>query len=111
MKHLYDTYGDKGFTVLAFPCNQFGAQEPGTAAQIKDFVRNRYGGNYPVFDKVNVKGPSIHPVWAMLLKFFPGDVPWNFAGRFLVDKSGTPVKRYDKSASYDQIETDIKSML
>ena len=52
MKHLYDTYGDKGFTVLAFPCNQFGAQEPGTAAQIKDFVRNRYGGNYPVFDKV-----------------------------------------------------------
>ena len=61
--------------------------------------------------KVNVKGPSIHPVWAMLLKFFPGDVPWNFAGRFLVDKSGTPVKRYDKSASYDQIETDIKSML
>eukprot|EP01001_Neometanema_parovale_P011411 NODE_7658_length_752_cov_5.379968_g7409_i0.p1 GENE.NODE_7658_length_752_cov_5.379968_g7409_i0~~NODE_7658_length_752_cov_5.379968_g7409_i0.p1 ORF type:complete len:127 (-),score=20.63 NODE_7658_length_752_cov_5.379968_g7409_i0:230-610(-) len=111
LTRLHDQYHGAGFTVLAFPCNQFGAQEPGTEAEIKKLVRGTYGAKFPLFSKVAVKGKSIHPVWAMLLQAFPGPVPWNFMGRFLVNRHGIPVHRFDRGDDWTVVEDEVKKLL
>jgi len=98
LQELYQTYRDRGLVVVGFPCNQFGAQEPGTEAEIKTFCETRYGVDFPMFAKVDVNGPNRHPLYEYLTKQAtqpdgPGDIQWNFA-KFLVDRSGEVVARF-----------------
>ncbi len=98
LEELYQKYKDKGFTILAFPANNFGAQEPGTDAQIKQFCTLKYKVTFPLFAKTSVKGPDINPLYKFLTTQagFNGDITWNF-NKFLVDKDGKVVARYDSS--------------
>jgi glutathione peroxidase len=98
LQELYDNFRDRGLAVLGFPCNQFGAQEPGTEAEIKTFCETRYGVKFPMFAKIDVNGPSRHPLYAFLTDQptkpdGPGDIQWNFA-KFLVDRSGNVAARF-----------------
>ncbi len=98
LQELYANYGDRGLVVLGFPCNQFGTQEPGSEAQIKQFCETRYGVTFPMFAKIDVNGPQRHPLYAYLTAQptqpdGPGDITWNFA-KFLVDRSGNVAARF-----------------
>lgn len=94
LEQLNQTYRDKGLRVLGFPCNDFGAQEPGTNAEIVQFCDRNYGVTFDLFDKVHAKGPNQHPLYARLTSAVePGDVSWNFE-KFLVNKQGDVVARY-----------------
>jgi len=108
MQALYEKHQSKGFEVLAFPCNQFGRQEPGSAAEIRQFT-DKYGVTFPVFEKVDVNGANTHSVFSFLKnekKGFLNDIKWNFA-KFLVDRDGLVVERYLPTTSPDSIEADI----
>lgn len=97
LQSLYEKYKDQGLVVCGFPCNDFGAQEPGTNEEIKAFCTSNYKVTFPMFEKIHVKGPEQHPLYAALTgsgAAFPGDVEWNF-GKFLIGKDGKPVKRID----------------
>jgi len=99
LETLQQKYQDKGFTVLGFPCNDFGAQEPGSNDEIKQFCTSKYSVTFPMFDKLHVKGAEQHPLYKQLSgkeSPFPGDVRWNF-GKFLVGKDGQIVKRFEPS--------------
>merc|ERR1712157_299687 len=111
---LYDKYRGDDFEILAFPCNQFGGQEPGSNEQIKSFTR-RYGVEFPVTEKADVNGPNTHPFFVYLKEkgpksFLGNDAKWNFE-KFLVDKDGNVVKRYLSTTSPLAIEKDIKKLL
>ena len=98
LEELYRRYKDKGFRVLAFPCNDFGAQEPGTPEEIKDFCSTKYDVTFPLFGKVHVVGGEQAPLYAFLTAQNappkgPGDVVWNFE-KFVIDKSGNVVARF-----------------
>ena len=98
LQELYEAYKDRGFAVLGFPCNQFGAQEPGTEGQIKTFCETRFGVTFPMFAKVDVNGPQRHPLFTYLTQQpttpdGPGDVQWNFA-KFLIDRQGNVIARF-----------------
>lgn len=115
LQELYAKYGEKGFAVLAFPCNQFGSQESGSNAEIKKFCDLKFNISFPVFQKVDVNGKDTHPLFKYLKEELPGilgskNVKWNFT-KFLVDKKGNPVKRYapkDKPSSFTK---DIEALL
>jgi glutathione peroxidase len=97
LEAVHQKYKDKGFSVLGFPCNDFGAQEPGTNEEIKQFCSAKYNVSFPLFDKLHVKGPQQHPLYAALSgkdSPFPGDVKWNF-GKFLVGQDGKILKRFE----------------
>ncbi|MFP6855597.1 MAG: glutathione peroxidase [Opitutales bacterium] len=98
LEAIHRKYKDKGFTVLGFPCNDFGGQEPGSNEEIKKFCSSRYDVTFPMFDKLVVKaGPKQHELYQRLTGekgAFPGNVKWNF-GKFLVDKEGKPLKRFE----------------
>jgi glutathione peroxidase len=97
LESIYGKYKDQGLVVLGFPCNDFGAQEPGSNAQVKEFCTTKYKVTFPMFDKIHVKGAEQHPLYAALTAkngAFPGDVRWNF-GKFLVGKDGKPLKRFE----------------
>jgi glutathione peroxidase len=98
LQALYDRYAERGFTVLGFPCNQFLHQEPGSAEQIQEFCSLNYGVTFPLFAKLDVKGPNQHPLYAILTEFpddsgKAGNVAWNFE-KFLVDQDGRVVRRF-----------------
>ena len=96
----------KGFTVVGFPCNDFAGQEPGTAEDIKTFCKTKYDVSFPLMEKLHVKGPEQHPLYAALTgpgAKFPGDVEWNF-GKFLVGKDGTVLKRFAPKTAPDAPE-------
>lgn len=96
LEALYQKFKDQGLVVCGFPCNQFGRQEPGTATEIREFCTLNYGVTFPMYEKIDVKGPDQHPVYELLSgekSAFPGDVRWNF-GKFLVGKDGTVLKRF-----------------
>ena len=98
LERLQKTYGDKGFTVLGFPCNQFGGQEPGTSEEIATFCSATYGVTFPMFEKVEVNGDSRHPVYEELTAFpdpegEAGDIQWNFE-KFLISPDGEIVQRF-----------------
>jgi len=99
--------------VLAFPCNQFGAQEPGSAAEIRAFA-DKYGATFPMFAKVDVNGFNAHPAWVHLKEkqgeMLGSDIKWNFA-KFLVDPAGRVVKRFGPQVSPASIEKDILPLL
>lgn len=96
LQKLYETYGDKNFTIIAFPANNFGAQEPGTNEEIATFCKKNYGVTFPVMEKISVKGEDIHPVYQWLTKkaengVLDSEVQWNFQ-KYLIDESGKLVK-------------------
>ncbi|MCS7056388.1 MAG: glutathione peroxidase [Thermoflexales bacterium] len=101
LEALYKKYRDRGFTVLAFPCNQFGGQEPGTIEQILDFCNTRYGVSFPVFNKIEVNGPNRAPLYAKLTRAIPPEtIGWNFE-KFLVGRDGRVLARFNSSTSPD----------
>ncbi|KAB1207790.1 putative glutathione peroxidase 7, chloroplastic [Morella rubra] len=107
LSHIYEKYKTQGFEILAFPCNQFGGQEPGSNPEIKQFACTRFKAEFPIFDKVDVNGPDTAPVYQFLKSNaggFLGDlVKWNFE-KFLVDKNGKVAERYPPTTSPFQIE-------
>jgi glutathione peroxidase len=113
LEKLHESYGERGFSVLGFPCNQFGAQEPGTADEIATFCSTNYGVTFPMFAKTDVNGPDRHPLYAELTKTpdddgHTGDVRWNFE-KFLVSPKGEIVARYSPMVSPD--DTKITSAI
>jgi glutathione peroxidase len=97
LEKLYDTYKDRGFTVLGFPANDFMGQEPGTDAQIGEFCRATYGIRFPMFSKITVKGDEMHPLYKQLTSQpapIGGPIQWNFQ-KYLLDRSGTVVAKFD----------------
>ena len=115
LEALYKKYKDKGFVILAFPCNQFKEQEPGTAAQIVKFCRARYGVTFPLFAKIEVNGPGAHPLYQFLKKAEPDpqgklDIGWNFT-KFLIGRDGRPLKRFVSQQTPEQIDADIAKQL
>lgn len=93
LQSIYTRYKDKGFVILGFPCNQFGKQEPGTEADIKQFCSSKFSVTFPMFAKIDVNGDKTSPVYAALKSQKPGDVKWNFE-KFLINKKGEVVSRY-----------------
>jgi glutathione peroxidase len=106
LEALQKKYGSKGFTVLGFPCNDFGNQEPGTADEIQQFCKTKYSVSFPLMEKIHVKGPEQHPLYAALSGkdgAFPGDVKWNF-GKFLIGKDGKAIARFEPKQTPDSPE-------
>jgi glutathione peroxidase len=98
MQRLHDNYAARNFAVLGFPCNQFGAQEPGTPDEIVEFCSVNYGVTFPLFEKIDVNGPDRHPIYTELTQVADsegtdGDIRWNFE-KFLVAADGTVVARF-----------------
>jgi glutathione peroxidase len=98
LEALQERYADRGFTVLGFPCNQFGGQEPGSNEEIKEFCSTTYGVTFPMFDKIEVNGDGRHPLYQELTGFadadgVAGDVQWNFE-KYLVSPDGQIVGRF-----------------
>jgi glutathione peroxidase len=93
LEQLHETYAERGFTVLGFPCNQFGAQEPGTPEEIQTFCATNYGVTFPIYEKIDVNGDNQHPIYAELTQVEDaegeaGDVKWNFE-KFLIGRDGS----------------------
>jgi glutathione peroxidase len=106
LEALQEKYKDKGFSVLGFPCNQFGGQEPGTNEEIKQFCASKYQVTFPLFDKIDVNGPNRHPLYAMLAgdgSPYPGDIKWNF-NKFLIGPDGKILKRFESKVKPDSAE-------
>ncbi len=108
LEELQERYAGKGFTVLGFPCNQFGEQEPGTAEEIASFCADNYGVTFPMFEKIDVNGPGRHPLYAQLTTIADadgkaGDVAWNFE-KFVVSPEGEVVARFRSRTSPDAPE-------
>ncbi len=115
LEKLYRKFKDKGFEILAFPCNQFGNQEPGTNEEIKNFCSTKYNVTFRLFDKIDVNGPNAHPLYKFLKEAKPGlmgskDIKWNFT-KFLIDRNGNVVERYAPQTTPESIEKDIENLL
>lgn len=115
LQALYETYKDKGFEVLAFPCNQFGAQEPGDEKEIASFCSLTYGVSFPMFAKVDVNGEGAHPLYKFLKKEKKGlagseAIKWNFT-KFLVDADGAVVARFGPQDTPELIGRRLEKML
>ncbi|KAL3743057.1 hypothetical protein ACJRO7_018370 [Eucalyptus globulus] len=114
LNQLYERYKDKGLEILAFPCNQFGNEEPGTNNEIKEFVCTRFKSEFPIFDKIEVNGEKEASLYKFLKSgkwgMFKDDIQWNFA-KFLVDQNGVIINRYYPTTSPLTIEGDMKKLL
>ena len=113
MQELHKKYHDQGLSVLGFPCNQFAGQEPKPEAAIKEFVQ-QFGVEFDMFSKIKVNGDEAHPLYKYLKSKVDGTfgsfIKWNFS-KFLVDRSGMPVKRYAPTTEPKDIEADIVKLL
>ncbi|XWS46790.1 hypothetical protein CRYUN_Cryun14cG0098400 [Craigia yunnanensis] len=111
---LYNKYKDQGLEILAFPCNQFLKQEPGTSQEAQEFACTRYKAEYPIFQKVRVNGPNTEPVYKFLKSnktgFFGSRIKWNFT-KFIVNKDGQVLGRYSPTTTPLAMEADIKKAL
>ena len=115
LEALYEKLHDRGFEVLGFPCNQFGAQEPGSEAEIATFCERNYGVTFPLFAKIDVNGDATAPLYRYLKKEKPGllgseAIKWNFT-KFLVDRNGRVVARYAPNDTPESIERDVEKLL
>ncbi|MDH6247520.1 glutathione peroxidase [Mycobacterium sp. OTB74] len=134
LEALYRDNRNRGLEILAFPCNQFGAQEPGTDADIQDFCATNYGVTFPIFGKVDVNGPDADPLFGYLRTQAPGDfgptngplyeyikamrpeaigsdeVKWNFT-KFLVDRNGKVIRRFESNVTPEEIKSEIDELL
>ncbi len=118
LENLYRTYKSRGLEVLGFPCNQFGAQEPGTVEQIGEFCEHNYGVSFPMFAKIDVNGSRTHPLYQFLKRSKPGifgpfgggSIKWNFT-KFLVDRNGRVVSRYGSATKPESLAGSIEKLL
>ena len=115
LEALQKRFADQPFQVLGFPCNQFGQQEPGRAAEIASFCSTTYGVDFPMFDKIEVNGPNRHPLYDWLTsqkKGFLGsrEIKWNFT-KFLTDREGRVVARYAPQVEPEAIQADIEKLI
>ena len=115
LEALHRRYADRGFEVLGFPCNQFGAQEPGDATEIASFCSLTYDVTFPVFGKIDVNGPDAAPLYRWLKKQAPGllgteGIKWNFT-KFLIDRTGNVIDRYAPQTKPEDIAADIEKLL
>jgi len=112
LEQLYEQLSGEGLVVVGFPCNQFGAQEPGSEPEIVHFCQANYGVRFPLTRKVEVNGPGRHPIYQWLTSEFPGDIEWNFE-KFLIDRNGRVVKRYPPATPPDDkgLLQDIAELL
>ena len=115
LQELYNEYNSQGLEILAFPCNQFGAQEPGTNDEIKLFCTEKYNVTFPIFNKIDVNGPNEDPLYTFLKSSKRGflgykPIEWNFA-KFLINGNGDVIKRYLPSTKPKKIEKKIAKLL
>ena len=115
LEKLQQQFSSDEFSVLAFPCNQFGGQEPGSNEEIVEFCSINYSNTFPVFSKVEVNGNGAHPLFEFLTKEKKGllgseKIKWNFT-KFLINKTGEPVARYAPSTTPEKIESDIEKLI
>ena len=115
LQELQEKFKDSGFSVLAFPCNQFGGQEPGSSEEIQEFCTVNYGINFPIFEKVDVKGDDAHPLFKYLTSEKKGllgseSIKWNFT-KFLINKEGKPIARFAPNTTPEKISKEIENLL
>jgi glutathione peroxidase len=115
LENLYKTYKADGLEIVGFPCNQFGAQEPGTATEIESFCALNYGVSFTMFDKIDVNGETTHPIFKWLKQSAPGAlgtemIKWNFT-KFLVGKDGQAIERFASTTEPSAMEEAIKKAL
>ena len=115
LQELYSKYSNKDFEILAFPCNQFGAQEPGSNEEIQEFCDTNFNVSFKIFDKINVNGSSASPLFKHLKNEAKGvmgseAIKWNFT-KFLIDNNGSVVKRYSPQTTPDKIDEDLSKIL
>ncbi|MFH7765012.1 glutathione peroxidase [Acinetobacter sp. BSP-28] len=114
LEKLYEKYKDQGFEVLGFPCNQFGGQDPGSNEQIGAFCQKNYGVNFPMFAKVDVKGPEAHILFRYLTNNSKGilgnGIKWNFT-KFLIGKDGKVLNRFAPTTKPEELESEIEAAL
>jgi glutathione peroxidase len=114
LQALQKEYGDKGLTVLGFPCDQFMHQEPGSDAEIQNFCSTKYDVTFPVFSKVEVNGPKTNPLWAFLKEqksgLLGGGIKWNFT-KFLVDRTGRVVDRFPPTTTPSSLKSQVEKLL
>lgn len=115
LEALYRDYKDRGLTILGFPCNQFGAQEPGNAEEIASFCSLTYDVTFPMLAKIEVNGPSAHPLYAFLKKEQKGilgteGIKWNFT-KFLVGRDGEVVERFAPNTKPEDLKVAVEALL
>ena len=115
LEGLFKAYKDRGFTILGFPCNQFGAQEPGNAEEIASFCSLTYDVTFPMLAKIDVNGPSAHPLYAFLKKEQKGllgteGIKWNFT-KFLVGRDGEVVERFAPTTKPEDLKLAVEALL
>jgi glutathione peroxidase len=114
LEALQQSLGARGFSVLGFPCNQFGRQEPGSAAEIGQFCSSNYAVSFPMFDKIDVNGDNAHPLYQYLKGEKSGllgsSIKWNFT-KFLIDRSGKVAGRYAPTTTPESLTKDIEALL
>jgi glutathione peroxidase len=115
LEELYRTHREQGFEVLGFPCNQFGAQEPGTEQDIGAFCERNYGVTFPMFAKIDVNGDAAHPLFRFLKQSKPGlfgsqRIKWNFT-KFLIDRTGRVVNRFGPSTKPQELSGRVEELL
>ncbi len=115
LEELYRAHKERGFEILGFPCNQFGAQEPGSAQEIGTFCERNYGVSFPMFAKIDVNGPDAHPLYRYLRQARPGlfgsqRIKWNFT-KFLIDRCGRVVARFAPSTTPQDLAPRIGALL
>ena len=115
LEMLWKAYADRGFVVVGFPSNEFGAQDPGSDTQISSFCALNYGVSFPMMAKTRVNGGDAHPLWSWLKSEKPGflgsqAVKWNFT-KFLVDRDGQVIKRYAPTDTPESLRADIEKAL
>jgi glutathione peroxidase len=115
LEKLHQTYGSRGLVVLGFPCNQFGAQDPGSDGEIASFCQLNYGVTFPMMSKIEVNGDAAHPLYQWLTAEAPGllgskAIKWNFT-KFLVGKDGRVIKRYAPQDAPEKLAADIEAAL
>lgn len=115
LERLHEAYHERGLSVLGFPCNQFGGQEPGSSDDIQEFCKVRFGVTFPLFEKIDVNGPDAHPLYEHLKSEAPGllgsrNVKWNFT-KFLVSRDGRVLERFAPTTRPEAIEEKIEAAL
>ena len=115
LQQLHERYGERGLSVIGFPCNQFGGQDPGADEQILGFCQKNYGVSFAMMSKVEVNGPHAHPLFQWLTHSAPGilgtqAIKWNFT-KFLIGKDGQPIKRYGSMDKPESLQADIEAAL
>ncbi|MGX1320338.1 glutathione peroxidase [Bradyrhizobium sp. USDA 377] len=114
LEDLYRDLSPRGFAVLGFPCNQFGAQEPGQASEIQEFCSTHYDVTFPLFEKIDVNGANAHPLYEYLKRQQSGllgaSIKWNFT-KFLVDRAGKVIARYAPTARPEGLRQQIETLL